>query len=90
MSIITSNTIVNEKKAAQKQEEEDHKVKSSEDKSDLVRKFNKDKVSGYNLLLDEFVPVEGEGVGLKKHMIQSGDHKGKMNYKQEWSKFVLA
>ena len=79
------NKLTNDRKETQRKKEEEERIMSSDDVSDLDRRFYDDGVTGYKLLLSEFESVEG----LKEHVIGRGKNMGKTNYKQEWSKSAI-
>jgi hypothetical protein len=61
------------------------KVRSTNDVQDLDNKFHVQRIDGYRLLVGEF-DAQGD---LTEHLIQTGQHAGKKNTKQDWSKFIL-
>jgi hypothetical protein len=65
---------------AQRKEDEEKKVSTSNDLSDIMQKFEEDRCDLYILLVGKFEHC-GE---LQHHTIMAGPHAGKLNYKQMW------
>ncbi len=79
------NKRINDLRESKKKKAEDEKVRSTNDVQDLDNRFHVKRIDGYSSLVGEFV-AQGD---LTEHLIQAGQHAGKKNTKQDWSKFIL-